>query len=64
MYQIKRENGRVVITKGADTTPILNAAEESYVVYLESGHPTAVKIKDLPDKDLLLALARAVELKV
>jgi hypothetical protein len=67
MYEIKRDGGRVIITKsvGDKTETVFNATNEAYVVYAQAGDiRTVTKIKDLPDADLLLALANAVSLKV
>jgi hypothetical protein len=61
MYEIKRENGRVIILKGADQ--VFNAPETAYVVYENNGSKQVNTIKELPDVALLLALANAIFLK-
>lgn len=64
MYEIKRENGRVVIHKGVGASAILNASEDSYVVFEKDGKASVSKVKDLPDDQLLLALSSAIPLKL
>lgn len=60
MYEIRREGGRVLITKG--TTEILNAPDGSYIVYKDQDVQKVTKVKDLPDEKLLLALANVIRL--
>ena len=64
MYEIKRENGRVIIyaSKGNVNDPIYNAPENSYIIYQQGGIVVS-KVKDLPDEQLLQALAQAIILK-
>jgi len=64
MYEIKRDNGRVVIHKGGGASPILSASEDSYVVFEKDGKASVSKVKDLPDDQLLLALSSAIPLKL
>ena len=69
MYEIARENDRVIINKGG--TSIFNAPKDSYLVYEEGVmtygehcHATVAKVGDLPDDKLLLALTKALPLKI
>ncbi len=62
MYEIKRDDKRVVIWKGDGT--VLDAPEESYLIYDSKGAATVSKLKDLKDPELLIALANAIALKV
>ena len=62
MYEITRENDRVIIKKG--DTPVFNATKNSYVIFEEGGHATVAKVGDLPDEKLLLALSKALPLKL
>lgn len=67
MYEIKREAGKVIVNKygtGGGAKPILNASDDSYLVYNNNGVPAVGKLKDLPDADLLLALANHVDLRL
>jgi hypothetical protein len=66
MYEIKRDGGRVIITKsvGDKTETVINTTDGAYIVYAAPGNiPTVTKVKDLPDEQLLLALANAITLK-
>lgn len=61
MYEIKRENGRVIISR--NSMVVFNAADSAYVIYEKGGAQTVNTVKELPDAELLTALANAVLLK-
>jgi hypothetical protein len=63
MYEIKRANNRVTITKGRDSV-VFDAVDTAYVIYQKKPTETAVEqVKNLADADLLLALAHAIFIK-
>lgn len=64
MYEIKRENGRVIIRKGSAAQPILSADETSFVIFEQDGKRTVSRLKDLTDEQLLMALASPVPLNL
>lgn len=64
MYEIKRDERRVVISDHEGRV-IYSASPEAYVVYAEGkDNIIAVQVKSLPDAKLLEALARSVQLKL
>lgn len=62
MYEVRRANNRVTITKGRDHI-VFDAADTAYIVYLKNDEQVVSLVKDLADPDLLLALASAVFLR-
>ncbi len=62
MYEIIREDDRVIIKKGE--TPVFNAKKDWYLVYDKEGHATVAKVGDLTNEALLMALSNALPLKV
>jgi hypothetical protein len=62
-YQIKRENGRVVICR-EDGLTIFDSPEDGYVVFDKAGKTKAAQLKDLSDYQLFLALSSVVPLKL
>lgn len=65
MYEIARNGGRVIITQGDRDKPVVvfNASQDAYVMYTKDSGQRVTKVKDLPDEELLLALANAIHLK-
>ena len=61
MYEITRQNGRVIITRGG--AEVFNAPETSYVIHEKNGTRSVNTVKELPDPELLLALSSAVSIK-
>ena len=64
VYEVTRENNRVIVRKSNTAGSVLNAPADSYIVYASgaSGELAVAKVGDLSDEQLLLALARAVDL--
>lgn len=61
MYQIQRK-GQEVWIYGPNGISIYTTTQEAYVVFKNGDTLECKQVKDMPDRDLILALAQAVRI--
>jgi len=60
VYIIERKDSRIIVRQ--DDQPKFSAPEDSYIIYNSPAGQKCAKLKDLPDDQLLLAIANKIEL--